>query len=176
MSYVPELVNDFRHFVVLGVDGSRPIEFRVVHLRAQQRSDDVVRIPAQINMVVIGVIRELGAKFSLKTLESPSKTMHILAETRLQPLLQSIQNRLLRLRLKYGRYRIQYKILYIKIVTTILINYCTFVSIDQSESRVRETEFGNNYIINNYYRTSVIICILNYCYYTLVFVSTFNVY
>jgi len=47
LSDVPELVDDFRHFVVLGVDGSRPIEFWIVHLRAQQRPDDVVRIPAQ---------------------------------------------------------------------------------------------------------------------------------
>jgi len=47
LSDVPELIDDFRHFVVLCVDGSRPIEFRVVHLRAQQRSDNVICIPMQ---------------------------------------------------------------------------------------------------------------------------------
>lgn len=46
LSDVSELIDDFRHFVVLGVDGRRPIEFRVVHLCAQQWADDVVRVSA----------------------------------------------------------------------------------------------------------------------------------
>lgn len=44
LSDVSQLINDFRHFVVLGVDGRRPVELRVVHLCAQQRPDDIVRV------------------------------------------------------------------------------------------------------------------------------------
>lgn len=34
LSDMPELIDHLGHFVVLGVDGRRPLEFRVVHLRA----------------------------------------------------------------------------------------------------------------------------------------------